>query len=453
MATPPPSSTTIPVLLLKTRSQPHDAYEEYFSDFRGRRGGGNATNNGAEASPLVFLPEFVPVLEHRPNSENSARLVKLLSEGRLSEQYGGMIFTSQRAVEAWADVVKRVEGETQTETDTPTGTKTRPPQTNAASTQDTTGSGTTSVADDDTGARDSKETGTGAGTDTDTDADATRPLIDDDFTFPLYTVGPATSRALNTLIAESAATVPSSQFARLRPAVFGEHTGNGDKLAQYILAHYNTLHSQRVYTFYEAPRLPFTPLLGSTRGQRVDKDDARLRKKPLLFLVGEQRRDIIPNTLTDKDGRLPPAERIPVDELEVYATAVVESVEEDLRDRLSSFFDAAGRNVSLPVVVVVFSPQGCESMLRALGFIDEEKNLTPLASRRWTGEQSDDPTSKDSARSESQHRRYIVVTIGPTTRDHLKATYGFDADVCAAKPSPEGVGAGLVEFLTQNHIL
>ncbi|OCT47925.1 uroporphyrinogen-III synthase [Cladophialophora carrionii] len=452
MATPPPSPTTIPVLLLKTRSQPHDAYEEYFSDFRRGGGGGNATNNGAEATPLVFLPEFVPVLEHRPNSENLARLVKLLSEGRLSEQYGGMIFTSQRAVEAWADVVKRVEGETQTDTDTDTdtstGTETQPPQTSAATSQDTTtGSG---VADDDTGPRDSKETGAGAG---ETGESAPRPLIDDDFMFPLYTVGPATSRALNSLIVESAATVPSSQFARLRPAVFGEHTGNGDKLAQYILSHYNTLHSHRVYTFYEAPRLPFTPLLGSARGERVDKDDARLRKKPLLFLVGEQRRDIIPKTLTDKDGRLPSAERIPVDELEVYITAVVESVEDDLRDRLSSFFDAAGRNVPLVVVVVVFSPQGCESMLRALGFLDDDKNLTPLASRRWTGEQSDDPTSKDSARSESQHRRYIVVTIGPTTRDHLKARYGFDADVCAAKPSPEGVGAGLVEFLTQHHIL
>jgi uroporphyrinogen-III synthase len=272
------------------------------------------------------------------------------------------------------------------------------------------------------------------------------PLIDDDFTFPLYTVGPATSRALNTFIAESAA-VPSSPFARLHPSVFGEHTGNGDKLAQYVLAHYNTLHSQKLYTFYEAPRLPFTPLLGSSRGERVDKGDARLRKKPLLFLVGEQRRDIIPKTLMDKDGRLPPEERIQVDEVEVYVTAVMESVADDLRGRLS-FFKSEARKV---LVVVVFSPQGCESMLRALGLIDEEKNLTALARRRWTDDESHDATSTTSA--ESQYQRYIIVTIGPTTRDHLRAKYGFDADVCAAKPSPEGVRTGLMEFLKQKHLL
>ncbi|KIW69338.1 hypothetical protein PV04_05219 [Phialophora macrospora] len=437
-----PSPLTLPVLFLKTRSQPHDAYEEYFSDICSGKGA-----DGAEGSIPVFLPEFVPVLEHRPSGENLARLVGLLSGGRLSEQYGGMIFTSQRAVEAWADVVKRVEGGTEQQ-----------PQTNAATTQDSD-SGmvcspepqlrTQSCAWEGVLTRNvfskgapepRNRTGAGSG------ADALRPLIDDDFTFPLYTVGPTTSRALNTLITESAA-VPSSQFARLRPSVFGEHTGNGDKLAQYILAHYNTLQSQRSYTFYEAPRLPFTPLLGSSRGERVDKDDPRLRKKPLLFLVGEQRRDVIPKTLMDKDGRLPPEERIQVDEVEVYITTVMESVAEDLRRRLS-FFKSEARKV---LVVVVFSPQGCESMLRALGLIDEEKNLTALARRRWADDKSCDTTSKTSA--ESQYQRYIIVTIGPTTRDHLRAKYGFDADVCAAKPSPEGVRAGLIEFLEQKHLL
>jgi uroporphyrinogen-III synthase len=118
MTTPPPLS--LPVLFLKTRSHPHDAYEEYFS---GSPSGDGA--NGAEGSIPVFLPEFVPVLEHRPSSENLARLLELLSDGRLSEQYGGMIFTSQRAVEAWADVVKRVERGTEQG------------QTNAVTTQDT----------------------------------------------------------------------------------------------------------------------------------------------------------------------------------------------------------------------------------------------------------------------------------------------------------------------------
>lgn len=97
MSNPP----TIPVLLLKTRSQPHDAYEEYFSTSR--------TTEGEDASPITFLPRFVPVLEHRPNSRNLAVLEESLRNATLGETYGGMIFTSQRAVEAWADVVKKVE--------------------------------------------------------------------------------------------------------------------------------------------------------------------------------------------------------------------------------------------------------------------------------------------------------------------------------------------------------
>ena len=266
-------------------------------------------------------------------------------------------------------------------------------------------------------------------------ADSPRSLLDEDFAFPLYTVGPATSRALKTLVAESTSH-PSSPFTRLRPAIYGEHTGNGENLAQYILTHYNTLHSQRLYTFYEAPRLPFTPLIGPSLGDRIGKDDIRLRKKPLLFLVGEQRRDIIPKTLMDNDDKLPPEERIQVDEVEVYTTAIMESFQADFRERIVSF-EGDGRRV---VVVVVFSPQGCESMLRSLQYIDEAKNLTELVKRRWTRQDGDSDIGQ-------QEQRYIIVTIGPTTRDHLKNKYGFDADVCAAKPSPEGVGSGFLEFL------
>jgi len=60
-------------------------------------------------SPVSFLPHFIPVLEHRPNTKNLRTLEQLLKSGTLGDKYGGMIFTSQRAVEAWADVVKGVE--------------------------------------------------------------------------------------------------------------------------------------------------------------------------------------------------------------------------------------------------------------------------------------------------------------------------------------------------------
>jgi uroporphyrinogen-III synthase len=105
-----PSSLSIPVLLLKTRSQPHDAYDEFFSDPRRTT---TSSNDGTRAngSTALFLPEFVPVLEHKPNSRNLSELQGLLKRGRLAERHGGMIFTSQRAVEAWADVVRRVQQE------------------------------------------------------------------------------------------------------------------------------------------------------------------------------------------------------------------------------------------------------------------------------------------------------------------------------------------------------
>jgi uroporphyrinogen-III synthase len=84
----------IPVLLLKTKSTPADSYEKYFSN-----------------DP--FTPTFVPVLDHRPNVQNLDFLRSLLLGGKLGRhhnaEYGGMIFTSQRAVEGFAKVVDEVE--------------------------------------------------------------------------------------------------------------------------------------------------------------------------------------------------------------------------------------------------------------------------------------------------------------------------------------------------------
>ena len=104
---PPPT----PILLLKTKSAPHDGYEEYFS------------TNG-------YHPQFIPVLEHRFHTENLATVRQLFASGAFntdttpiidngngtgtgaqapnasSKKYGGMIFTSQRAVEAFAKMIE-----------------------------------------------------------------------------------------------------------------------------------------------------------------------------------------------------------------------------------------------------------------------------------------------------------------------------------------------------------
>ena len=90
----PPSGGT-PIFLLKTRSTPTDAYEQLFS---------------TPQDGLIFEPRFVPVLKHHFESEAIARVRSLLRDRKIGtgigSSYGGLIFTSQRAVEAFAKLVE-----------------------------------------------------------------------------------------------------------------------------------------------------------------------------------------------------------------------------------------------------------------------------------------------------------------------------------------------------------
>ncbi|KAL9620933.1 MAG: hypothetical protein Q9160_004586 [Pyrenula sp. 1 TL-2023] len=307
-----PAGSKVPMILLKTRSQPDDSYEELFSQ------------PGSNYDPI-----FVPVLQHRPNLDSLSRVRDLLLNakwGRDQSSFGGLIFTSQRAVESFASVVHDLE------------------------------------------------------------AAPDKPLAFTSET-PLYTVGPATSRSLRTLI--------SSSKALAKAPVLGADTGNGEKLAHYILDHYNSL--------YASP--------GSS-------------KPPLLFIVGEQRRDVIPKTLMSPN--LPETQRIQVEELAVYETVVMDSFAKDFAKTLDAI-----KSKSL-ACIVVFSPSGCEAMLRHLDYIDESARPTGNVDRRWT---------------EGEKRYFCVATIGPTTRNHLKERFGVEPDVCADKPSPAGILAGVTEFL------
>lgn len=283
--------------------------------------------------------------------------------------------------------------------------------------------------------------------------------------FPLYTVGPATSRALNTLVADCASKT-DSVFTDLSPEILGAHTGNGANLAKYMLNHYNTLHEHKYFTFYEAPRLPFIPLLGmgseNYSRKRLEESDPRLQKKPLLFLVGEQRRDIIPKTLMNPVfGK----ERIEVEEVEVYSTVVKEGFQDSLVNMISQYTDntntksagdapasqQARKNV---VVVIVFSPQGSDTMLRTLGYIDPENKLTEKGRAHIQKRDTcpHDSSSTETPSSDREETRYVIATIGPTTRDHLIDSFGFEPDICAGKPSPEGLMEGIDEFMKRYKI-
>lgn len=197
---------------------------------------------------------------------------------------------------------------------------------------------------------------------------------------PVYTVGPATSLALRS--------IPTKQTLQ----IFGSQCGNGEALAHYMLSHYSTWHSS-IQT--RTGKLP-----------------------PVLFLVGETRRDIIPKTLMNPE--LPENERIRVDEVEVYGTGVMESFYDNFVSLLQESKEESLR------WVVIFSPTGCEAALRALGILDPK-----------TGKADENYQSEGT----------FIATIGPTTRDYLMKEFGYTPDVVAKKPSPEGIAAAITAYM------
>ena len=85
------------VFLLKTKSHPTDPYDIFFRS-------------------QGFDPIFVPVLQHRHVNLDTTR--QIICEGRIEglgkpaaeAEYGGVIVTSQRAVEALGEVLESLQG-------------------------------------------------------------------------------------------------------------------------------------------------------------------------------------------------------------------------------------------------------------------------------------------------------------------------------------------------------
>lgn len=88
------------MLLLKTKSTPGDSYEDIFSQPQGG---------------VRFVPSFVPVLEHRLDGAGVDKVRSALQSQTVGRHfgaaYGGLVFTSQRAVEAFTKVVQDGPGE------------------------------------------------------------------------------------------------------------------------------------------------------------------------------------------------------------------------------------------------------------------------------------------------------------------------------------------------------
>ncbi|KAI5305976.1 hypothetical protein KEM55_008774, partial [Ascosphaera atra] len=206
----------------------------------------------------------------------------------------------------------------------------------------------------------------------------------------LYTVGPATAKSL--------AAIRDSHLPH--SDIIGEDAGTGANLARVIQQHHH---------------------------KTIKPADPR----GLLFLTGEKHRDDIPKTLMNP--HLPPELRIPVSELVVYETGVMDSFPGDFEGVVQQ---ASAR--SKVVWVVVFSPTGCEPMLKVLGRLPKGGENAAADERQSSG---------------SEKAKFYIATIGPTTQRYLSSEFGIDVDVCAEKPCPAGIGAGIQKFMEENKAL
>jgi uroporphyrinogen-III synthase len=188
----------------------------------------------------------------------------------------------------------------------------------------------------------------------------------------VYTVGPATALALTKL-----------HFS----TIVGADTGNGTVLANLIVQTYRRDHllslSSSQPPSETAPATTINP-----------------PKLPLLFLVGDKRRDIIPNRLA--------SENIPLHELTVYETTVASTFDEELDQVMNDTTDG-------PIEwIVFFSPSGAEVAL------DKMKKL---------------------------ERKIKVATIGPTTEEYLRKEWSVVPDMVARKPEPVSMVQGILESM------
>lgn len=188
----------------------------------------------------------------------------------------------------------------------------------------------------------------------------------------VYTVGPATALAITKL-----------HFS----TIMGADTGNGAALANLIIQTFRRDHTLTI---------PVT----QSDSQTPPSNDSFPPQLPLLFMVGDKRRDIIPKRLAE--------ESIALEELTVYETTVADIFDEEL-DRVMN--DTTDGEIEW---IVFFSPSGAEVALEKM------KRLG---------------------------RKIKVATIGPTTEEYLVKEWGVVPDMVAKKPEPVCMVQGILECM------
>ncbi|ODQ49653.1 tetrapyrrole biosynthesis, uroporphyrinogen III synthase [Saitoella complicata NRRL Y-17804] len=176
----------------------------------------------------------------------------------------------------------------------------------------------------------------------------------------VFTVGPATHKAI----------------ANLRfTSILGSESGNGSVLADYIL---------------------------SIR--------SKSEHRPLLFLVGDQRRDIIIRKLQSGQPSAPVVEQL------VYVTRTMSTFPSLFA---SAVAEAESRDNDTGSVawIIFFSPAGAEVALKEL-----------------------------QKEQEAGRRRPRIATIGPTTEEYLVKEWKMQPEVVAKKPTAESLVEGILTW-------
>ena len=142
------------------------------------------------------------------------------------------------------------------------------------------------------------------------------------------------------------------------------------------------------------------------------------RGRSVLWVAGETRRDGVAQGLR--------AAGVALEVCVAYGTAVDERFGSRFADALRETESAAAARW-----VVLFSGQGAAEVFVALGWLDERSGKV---------------------RRENVGSRTYVACIGPTTREYLETEFGFRVDVCAERPSAEGVREGIEQFIKERGI-
>lgn len=159
-------------------------------------------------------------------------------------------------------------------------------------------------------------------------------------------------------------------------------------------------------------------LVGIIASSGVEKKDGGNK---VLWLTGEKRREGLRTALI--------AEGIDVEICVVYGTTLCPQFSVDFRQALLETEPESTKDGVR--WVVIFSTQGGKEMLKVLGWLEEggEKVL-----------------------GEREGRTTYVASIGPTTREYLECEFGLQVDVCAERPSPEGVRKEIELFMRNKGI-